>query len=57
MARPRTARRLTHGLIARAWQHGLVAGLRDAYARQLLAMTIRPGEDGRTQGTAKDGRV
>jgi len=41
MARPRTARRLTHGLIARAWQHRLVEELRDSYARQLLAMTTR----------------
>ena len=57
MARPRTARRLTHGLITRAWQHGLVAELRDAYARQLLAMTSRPSEDGRTQGHGEDGRV
>ena len=49
MAVPRTARRLTHGLITRTWQHRLVAELRDSYARQLLAMTTRPGEDGRRQ--------
>jgi hypothetical protein len=30
-----------------AWQRGLVAGLRDSYAQQLLAMTARPGEDSR----------
>jgi enoyl-CoA hydratase/carnithine racemase len=39
MARPRTARRLTHGLITRTWQRRIVADLRDSYARQLLAMT------------------
>lgn len=44
MARPRTVRHLTHGLITRTWQTGLVAGLRDSYAHQLLAMTARPGE-------------
>ena len=49
MARPRTARRLTHGLITRTWQRRLVAELRDSYARQLLAMTVTPGEDGRTE--------
>jgi enoyl-CoA hydratase/carnithine racemase len=47
MARPRTARRLTHGLITRTWQHRLVAELRDSYARQLLVMTTRPGNDSR----------
>jgi enoyl-CoA hydratase/carnithine racemase len=45
MASPRTARRLTHGLITRTWQRRLVAGLRDSYAHQLLAMTARPGQD------------
>ena len=39
MARPRTARRLTHGIISRAWQRRLVTDLRDSYARQLLSMT------------------
>jgi enoyl-CoA hydratase/carnithine racemase len=39
MARPRTARRMTHGIISRAWQHRLVTELRDSYARQLLSMT------------------
>lgn len=46
MARPRTARRLTHGLIARTWQSRLVAELRDSYARQLLAMTQGTGSAG-----------
>lgn len=45
MATPRTARRLTHGLITRTWQRRLVAELRDSYAHQLLAMTARPGEE------------
>lgn len=45
MASPRTARRLTHGLITRTWQRRLVAELRDSYAHQLLAMTARHGED------------
>jgi enoyl-CoA hydratase/carnithine racemase len=40
MDRPRTARRLTHGLLTRGWQRGILAGLRDSYARQLLAMTV-----------------
>jgi enoyl-CoA hydratase/carnithine racemase len=51
MASPRTARRLTHGLITRTWQRPLVAGLRDSYAHQLLAMATRPArpsEDSRT---------
>jgi enoyl-CoA hydratase/carnithine racemase len=39
MARPRTARRLTHGMITRAWQRRLVTELRDSYAHQLLGMT------------------
>jgi enoyl-CoA hydratase/carnithine racemase len=39
MARPRTARRLTHGIVSRAWQRRLVTELRDTYARQLLGMT------------------
>ncbi|MGD0699737.1 MAG: enoyl-CoA hydratase/isomerase family protein [Trebonia sp.] len=39
MARPRTARRLTHGIVSRAWQRRLVTELRDSYARQLLGMT------------------
>jgi enoyl-CoA hydratase/carnithine racemase len=47
MASPRTARRLTHGLITRTWQRRLVAGLRDSYAHQLLAMTARPRDDSR----------
>lgn len=38
MARPRTARRLTHGIVARAWQRRLVSELRDSYAHQLLGM-------------------
>lgn len=45
MASPRTARRLTHGLITRTWQRRLVAELRDSYAHQLLAMTAAHGED------------
>jgi enoyl-CoA hydratase/carnithine racemase len=45
MASPRTARRLTHGLITRTWQRRLVAELRDSYAHQLLAMTADHGED------------
>ena len=53
MAGPRSARRLTHGLITRTWQRRLVAELRDSYARQLLAATIRPIED----GTIEDGRI
>ncbi|WP_433221453.1 enoyl-CoA hydratase/isomerase family protein [Microtetraspora malaysiensis] len=36
MARPRTARRLTHGIITRAWQRRLVNELRESYAHQLL---------------------
>jgi enoyl-CoA hydratase/carnithine racemase len=51
MASPRTARRLTHGLITRTWQRRLVAELRDSYAHQLLAMTARPGEG--SGGTVK----
>jgi enoyl-CoA hydratase/carnithine racemase len=39
MARPRTARRLTHGIVSRAWQRRLVTELRDSYARQLLGMS------------------
>jgi enoyl-CoA hydratase/carnithine racemase len=39
MARPRSARRLTHGIVSRAWQRRLVTELRDTYARQLLGMT------------------
>lgn len=39
MARPRTARRLTHGIVSRGWQRRLVTELRDTYARQLLCMT------------------
>jgi enoyl-CoA hydratase/carnithine racemase len=39
MARPRTARRLTHGIVSRAWQRRLVTELRGTYARQLLGMT------------------
>jgi enoyl-CoA hydratase/carnithine racemase len=42
MARPRTARRLTHSLVSRSWQHRIVADLRSAYAHQLLSMTRRP---------------
>jgi enoyl-CoA hydratase/carnithine racemase len=46
MSRPRTARRLTHGLVTRGWQRSLLTGLRDSYAHQLLAMTTaRPGRD------------
>lgn len=44
MARPRTARRLTHGLVARSWQGSILDGLRDSYARQLLAMTVSGGQ-------------
>lgn len=43
MDRPRTARRLTHGLLTRTWQRSILTGLRDSYAHQLLAMTARPG--------------
>jgi enoyl-CoA hydratase/carnithine racemase len=39
MARPRTARRLTHAIVTRTWQRRLVADLRDCYAHQLLSMT------------------
>ncbi|WP_052407887.1 enoyl-CoA hydratase/isomerase family protein [Allokutzneria albata] len=39
-ARPRTARRPTHGILSRTWQRRLVAELRDSYAHQLLSMTI-----------------
>ena len=39
MARPRTARRLTHRIVTRSWQRRLVAELRDSYAHQLLSMT------------------
>jgi len=52
MDSPRTARRLTHGLITRTWQRRLVAELRDSHAHQLLAMTAvtsRHDEDSRTQ--------
>jgi enoyl-CoA hydratase/carnithine racemase len=41
MARPRTARRLTHSLVSRNWQRRIVADLRSAYAHQLLSMTRR----------------
>ena len=47
MDRPRTARRLTHGLLTRTWQRSLITGLRDSYAHQLLAMTATPGNDER----------
>ena len=47
MDRPRTARRLTHGLLTRTWQRSLITGLRDSYAHQLLAMTAMPGNDER----------
>ncbi|MBO0853609.1 MAG: enoyl-CoA hydratase/isomerase family protein, partial [Nocardia sp.] len=40
-AAPRTARRLTHAVMTRAWQRRLVAELRDHYAHQLLSMTTR----------------
>jgi enoyl-CoA hydratase/carnithine racemase len=43
MDRPRTVRRLTHGLLTRTWQQSILAGLRDSYAHQLLAMTATPG--------------
>lgn len=39
MARPRTTRRLTHGIVSRPWQRRLVADLRSSYAHQLLGMT------------------
>jgi enoyl-CoA hydratase/carnithine racemase len=48
MARPRTARRLTHGVISRTWQHGLIDELRDSYARQLFA-TTSDGAAGRSR--------
>ncbi|MDG6109149.1 enoyl-CoA hydratase/isomerase family protein [Dactylosporangium aurantiacum] len=38
MAKPRTARRMTHRLAARGWQRRMVADLRHAYAHQLLTM-------------------
>jgi enoyl-CoA hydratase/carnithine racemase len=41
MAKPRTSRRLTHGILTRTWQHRLVTELRDTYAHQLLSMTTR----------------
>ena len=45
MESPRTARRLTHGLVTRTWQRSFLTELRDSYAHQLLAMTTRPGQD------------
>ncbi|MFG1869557.1 enoyl-CoA hydratase/isomerase family protein [Micromonospora arborensis] len=36
MAKPRTARRMTHRLASRGWQRCMVADLRNAYAHQLL---------------------
>lgn len=39
MARPRTVRRLTHGIVTRTWQRRIVTELRDCYAHQLLSMT------------------
>jgi len=36
MAKPRTARRLTHALIQRPWQRRIVEDLRGGYAQQLL---------------------
>jgi enoyl-CoA hydratase/carnithine racemase len=37
MAKPRTARRLTHAVIQRPWQRRIVEDLRGGYAHQLLA--------------------
>jgi enoyl-CoA hydratase/carnithine racemase len=37
MAKPRTARRLTHAVIQRPWQQRIVEDLRGGYAHQLLA--------------------
>lgn len=45
MDEPRTARRLTHGLITRTWQRSLLTGLRESYAHQLLAMTAGPDHE------------
>ncbi|MFF1924886.1 enoyl-CoA hydratase/isomerase family protein [Streptomyces sp. NPDC058221] len=38
MARPRTSRRLTHGIASRPWQRRLMTDLRNSYAHQLLGM-------------------
>jgi enoyl-CoA hydratase/carnithine racemase len=38
-AKPRSARRLTHGIVTRAWQRAVVQGLREGYAQQVLSMT------------------
>jgi enoyl-CoA hydratase/carnithine racemase len=40
MARPRTVRRLTHGIASRPWQRRLVNDLRNSYAHQLLGTAI-----------------
>jgi enoyl-CoA hydratase/carnithine racemase len=37
MGKPRTSRRLAHGLVGRRWQRRVVTELRGAYAQQLLA--------------------
>lgn len=37
MLRPRHARRMTHTVLTRSWQHRVVGGLREQYAQQLLA--------------------
>jgi enoyl-CoA hydratase/carnithine racemase len=42
MDRPRTVRRLTHGIVSRPWQRRLVTELRSSYAHQLLGMTAGP---------------
>jgi hypothetical protein len=39
MTKPRAARRMTHRLASRGWQHRMVADLRNAYAHQLLTVT------------------
>jgi enoyl-CoA hydratase/carnithine racemase len=38
MTKPRAARRMTHRLASRGWQHRMVADLRNAYAHQLLTV-------------------
>ncbi|CAM3288723.1 enoyl-CoA hydratase/isomerase family protein [Occultella aeris] len=37
--KPRSARRLTHGIVTRSWQRAVVQGLRESYAQQMLSMT------------------
>jgi enoyl-CoA hydratase/carnithine racemase len=38
-AKPRSARRMTHGIVTRSWQRAVVQGLREGYAQQVLSMT------------------